>query len=104
MIRLVIASVFLAIGLFVFLSEVVGFMRFRYVMTRIHAAGIGDTLGIACICIGVGILIGTVNAALKLLLIVGFMFLTSPVLTHLIANVEMKLHHNLGQEYTEEDR
>ncbi len=104
MIRIVIASLFLALGLFVFLSEVIGFFRFKYIMMRIHAAGIGDTLGIASIAIGAAILWANPNAILKLLLIVGFMFLTGPVLTHLLANIEVRSHKNAGHEYEEEDR
>ncbi len=104
MIRIIIASVFLALGLFVFLSEVIGFFRFKYIMMRIHAAGIGDTLGIASIAIAVAILWANPNAILKLLLIVGFMFLTGPVLTHLLANIEVRSHKNAGHEYEEEDR
>jgi len=104
MIKLAIASLFLLLGLFVFFTEVFGFFKFKYIMMRIHAAGLGDTLGIACIAISAAILIGSVNAALKLLLIVVFMFLTNPVLTHLLANIEVRQHKNAGQEYKEEDR
>lgn len=104
MIRLVIASALLLLGLFVFLTEVVGFFKFNYIMMRIHAAGIGDTLGIMSIAAAVAVLIGTPNAVLKLLLIVVFMMLTNPVLTHLLANMEYKLHNNAGNEYKEEDR
>ena len=58
MIRLILAALFLALGLFLFFSEVVGFYRFRYVMNRMHAAAIGDTLGIASIVIATAILTG----------------------------------------------
>ena len=104
MIRLVIASLFLALGAFVFISEVVGFFRFRYVLDRIHAAGLGDTLGIMSIAIGAAILWGEANAVIKLILIVGFMMLTGPVLTHLLSNIEVRSHNNAGHEYDEEDR
>ena len=104
MIRLVVASLFLLLGLFVFFTEVVGFFKFKYIMMRIHAAGLGDTLGIMSIAIAVAILIGTPNAIIKLLLVVVFMMLTNPVLTHLLANMEVKLHQNSGNEYKEEDR
>ena len=104
MIRLVVASIFLLLGLFVFFTEVVGFFKFKYIMMRIHAAGLGDTLGIMSIAIAVAILIGTPNAIIKLLLVVVFMMLTNPVLTHLLANMEVKLHQNAGNEYEEEDR
>ena len=104
MIRLVVASLFLLLGLFVFFTEVVGVFKFKYIMMRIHAAGLGDTLGIMSIAIAVAILIGTPNAIIKLLLVVVFMMLTNPVLTHLLANMEVKLHQNAGNEYEEEDR
>lgn len=104
MIRLAVASVFILIALFVFFSEVVGFYRFRYILDRIHAAGLGDTLGIMSIAIAVAILWGVPNAVIKLLLIVGFMMLTGPVLTHLLANMEVRSHANRGHEYDEEDR
>jgi len=104
MIRLIIASVFLVIAIFVFLSEVVGFFRFRYVLDRVHAAGLGDTLGIISVAIAAAVLWGEVNAVIKLILIVGFMMLTGPVLTHLLTNIEVRSHKNAGNEYEEEDR
>ena len=104
MIRLALASVFLALGLFVFLTEVVGFFKFKYIMMRIHAAGLGDTLGIMSVAIAVAILWAVPNACIKLFLIVGFMMLTGPVLTHLLANIEVRSHQNSGHEYDEEDR
>ena len=104
MIRLILAALFLALGIFLFFSEVVGFYRFRYVMNRMHAAAIGDTLGIASIVIAVAILTGEFNATCKLILIIVFMFLTGPVLTHLIASEEVASHRPSKDEYREEDR
>ena len=104
MIRLCIALPFLALGLFAFLSAVVGFYRFPYVMSRMHAAAVGDTLGIGSIAVAVAILTGTVGAALKLALILALLFLTGPALTHLLADAEFKSHPGLGKEYREEDR
>ena len=104
MIRLVAASFFMVLGIFVFLSEVVGLFKFDYIMLRIHAVGIGDTLGIASIAIAAAILIGTPNAVLKLILVVVFMMISNPVTTHLLSNMEADLHHNANHEYDEEDR
>ena len=58
MIRVIIASLFLALGLFVFFSEVLGFYKFTYVLSRMHAAAMGDTLGIGSVLIAVAILTG----------------------------------------------
>ncbi len=104
MIRLVFAVPFLALGVFLFFSEVLGFFKFRYVMNRMHAAAIGDTLGISSIVIAVAILTGGFAATCKLILIVVFMFLTGPVLTHMIAGEEAASHRGAGREYREEDR
>ena len=104
MIRLVIAAVFLAAAVFIFFSEVIGFYKFRYVMDRMHAAGLGDTLGILSVIIAVAVLIGSVNAILKLILIFVFMCLTGPVTTHLMAQAEVQSHRCRGKEYKEEDR
>lgn len=104
MIRLVIACVFFALAVFIFFSEVLGFYKFKYVMNRMHAAGMGDTLGILSVVIAVAVLIGNANAIFKLVLIFVFMCLTGPVVTHLMAQAEVRTHRNSGHEYKEEDR
>ena len=73
-------------------------------MNRMHAAGLGDTLGIASVVIAVAVLMGLTMSTVKLILIVLFMFLTGPVVTHLLAQVEVQTNKNAGKEYTEEDR
>ena len=54
--------------------------------------------------IAVAILTGTVSAVLKLAAILGFLFLTGPALTHLIAGAELSSHPGAGKDYREEDR
>lgn len=104
MIRVIFAAPFLALAVFVFFSEVLGFYKFTYVMNRMHAAALGDTMGIASILIAVAILTGELVPILKLLLIFVFMCLTGPVVTHLIAGAEVETHKNAGHEYREVDR
>ena len=104
MIRVILAGIFLALAVFIFFSEVLGFYKFKYVMNRMHAAAMGDTLGIASVLIAVAILTGELVPILKLLLILVFMFLTGPVVTHLIAGAEVETHKNAGHEYREVDR
>ena len=104
MIRLWIAILFLALAVFIFFSEVLGFYKFKYVMNRMHAAAMGDTLGIGSAVIAVAVLTGELTATLKLVLIIVFMFLTGPVVTHLLAGAEVASHRNAGKEYREEDR
>ena len=104
MIRVILAVPFLALGVFIFFSEVLGFYKFTYVMNRMHAAAMGDTLGIGSVLIAAAILTGALVPILKLVLILVFMFLTGPVVTHLIAGAEVDTHRNAGHEYREVDR
>ena len=104
MIQWILASVCFLLAAFLFITEVIGLFRFRYVLDRIHAAALGDTMGIALVVLGVIILRGAVLPGLKLLLIPIFLFLTSPVLTHLLAKAEVLEHRCANCEYEEEDR
>lgn len=104
MIRAILAGLFLALAVFIFFSEVLGFYKFTYVMNRMHAAAMGDTLGIGSVLIAVAILTRELVPILKLILILVFMFLTGPVVTHLIAEAEVATHKNAGHEYKEVDR
>lgn len=104
MIRTGIAALLYALALFVFFTEVLGLFRFKYVLNRMHAAAMGDTLGIILIVAGTVVLRGVSLASLRLLLILVFMFLTGPVVTHLIAEGEVCSNASAEEEYTREDR
>ena len=87
-IRFYITAALLLVGLFSFVSAVIGVYRFGYVMNRMHAAGIGDTLGLGCIILAMAVSSGLDMDTLKLLLLVFFMWFTSPVSTHFLGQVE----------------
>ena len=76
-------------GLFTFFTAVVGLFRFRYVLNRIHAAAMADTLGIFCVLAGTILLRGVSMTALKLALVLVLLWFTSPVTSHLIADMEI---------------
>lgn len=104
MIRTLLAALFFVIAAFLFVTEVIGLYKFDYVLNRIHAAALGDTLGLLFTVLGVVVLKGFRLVSLKLLLIPVFFYLTGPVLTHLIGAVEIADHRNRGHEYEEVDR
>ena len=79
----------LEFGLFVFFTAVLGLYRLDYALNRMHAAAVGDALGIFCILIGLILLHGWTLAAAKALLILLFLWMTSPVSSHLIAEMEV---------------
>ncbi len=99
-IRLVVGFFLLFCGLFVFLVEVVGVYRFRYVLNRMHAAATGDTLGIALSMAGLMVLSGFRFATLKMGLVVLFLWFASPVSSHLIARLEVTTNEGLERDCT----
>lgn len=104
MIRTAIAALLYALALFIFFTEGFGLYRFKYVLNRMHAAAMGDTLGMLLTVAGTIVLRGLSLASLKLLLVPAFMFLTGPVVTHLIAGGELDTNPDAEKEFTREDR
>ena len=94
-IRLIVGSAFLVCGLVIFFTEVFGAFHFHYVLNRMHAAAMGDTLGIASCLIGLIIFSGINFTSLKLLLIIVFLWFASPVSSHVLARLEVATNENL---------
>ena len=88
-IRFWIVAVILTAGIVSFALEVLGIFRFGYVLNRMHASGIGDTMGLMLVIVSLMIASGWNMATLKLLLLIVFMWLTSPTSSHFLSLVEM---------------
>ena len=93
--RLIAGCLFLLIGLVIFFTEIFGVFHFRYVLNRMHATAMGDTLGIASCMIGLIIFSGFNFTSLKLMLIVIFLWFASPVSSHVLARLEVATNENL---------
>jgi len=76
----------IAIGLFFVLAGTLGVLRLPDFFTRLHAAGMTDTLGAEMVLIGLIIQAGFTQMSLKLLLVAFFLLMTSPTATHAVAN------------------
>lgn len=97
-IRFLIGFAFLLGGLIIFTIELIGVFRFRYVLNRMHAAAIGDTLGISLSMIGLIIMSGLNYTSLKMLLVVVFLWFASPAASHVIARFEVATNEELDKE------
>ncbi|MEO1042387.1 MAG: monovalent cation/H(+) antiporter subunit G [Pseudomonadota bacterium] len=75
----------LAGGLFTIIGAV-GVLRFPDFYTRIHAAGVTDTLGADLILLGLLLQAPGFMVGIKLFIILALFLLTSPVATHSIAH------------------
>lgn len=98
-IRFLAGAVFLLIGMGIFVIEMIGVFRFRYVLNRMHAAAMGDTLGIGSCMVGLIIICGWSFTALKLLLIILFLWMSSPTSSHLIARLEVTTDEDAWMHY-----
>lgn len=85
-------------GLGIFVLQIFGVFKFRYVLNRMHAAAMGDTLGIGVSLTGLIFLSGWNFTSLKMALVIVFLWLASPVSSHLISRLEVVTNENLEAE------
>ena len=86
--RLVIGIVLLIMALCLFIVQVAGVFKLKYVLNRMHSAAIGDALALGTAFLGLIILNGINFTTFKLILVPCFLFFTSPVSSHLVARME----------------
>ena len=85
--RLFLFGALLISGLVIEITAVLGVCRFRYSVNRIHASGMGDTLGFLLIALAAAVYTGFDAVTVKIVFIVAFFWLTSPVCSHLIGRL-----------------
>ena len=103
-IRFAACAVLTVCGLGCLISGVVGVYRFKYSLKRIHAAALMDTVGILLMLLGVICAIGFDVTCLKILVVIGFLWMTSPVSGHLIGRMEITINDELDEVMTVADR
>lgn len=96
-IRFLLGIGFIITGLLVFVIQLIGVYKFKYILNRMHAAGMGDTMGISLCLVGTMFLYGWGFTALKVALIVAFLWLASPVSSHLISRLEVTINEDLEE-------
>lgn len=80
---------FIILGAFSLITGAVGVLRLPDVYTRMHAASITDTLGAGSIILGLMLQAGPTLVAAKLLLILVFIFFTSPASSFALAHAAL---------------
>jgi len=87
----ILSGLSIAIGVVALLIGSLGLIRLPDVFCRIHAVGMIDTAGASFIILGMIIHQGFSLVSVKLLLIGIFLFFTSPIATHAVAQVAHKM-------------
>lgn len=80
----VLAAVLMVLGGLFLLVSAVGVVRFPDSLARAHALGVGATLGAPLVLVGVVLALGDLGAGAKALLTIAFIFITSPVGSHML--------------------
>ena len=95
--RFLVGAGMLLVGLLIFLLQIFGVFKFKYVLNRMHAAAMGDTLGIGISLTGLMVLSGLNVTSVKMALIIVFLWLASPVSSHLISRLEVVTNEHLEE-------
>ena len=95
-VRFALCAVCLLCGLAALCTGVLGVFRFHYVLNRMHAAGMMDTLGTLGCMLGLAIAGGISFTSVKLILTVAVLWCTSPVSSHLIARLVIASDDDAG--------
>lgn len=98
-IRFLAGAALLLAGVAIFLIEMVGVFRFKYVLNRMQAAAMGDTLGIGFCLLGLIVMSGLNFTSLKMLLVIIFLWFSSPASSHLIARLEVTTNEDKEEHY-----
>ena len=103
-IRLIACIILTCLGLCCLVSGVVGVFRFKYSLSRIHAAALLDTVGILLMLLGVICATGLNATSAKILVVIAFLWMTSPVSGHLIGRMEITINDELDKSMAVIDR
>lgn len=102
-IRFITGTFLFVVGLITFGVEIFGNYKFGYVLNRMHAASIGDSIGIVLCLVGLMIFSGLSFLTLKLGAVVVFLWFSTPICTHLVAKMETETNEEIQKECEVED-
>lgn len=96
--RFILCALLMGLGLIFEICAVIGVFRFHYVLNRMHAAALGDTMGIFLMMLGLAVANGWNVLSLKLVLLAVLFWIASPVAGHLIGRLELVTNEDLERE------
>lgn len=98
LIRFIIAAVLIMIGILIMVIQTFGVFKLSYALNRMHAAAMGDSLGIMMIVLGMMVIYGISFASLKLLTVLVVFWFASPVCSHLLTKLEVSTNEQIEDE------
>lgn len=98
LIRFIPAAILIALGVIVMAVGTFGIFRIKYALNRMHAAAMGDSLGILLIGAGVCVLFGFSFVTLKICCVIFLFWIAAPTCSHLLAGFEASTNDKLEDE------
>lgn len=96
-IRLSVSFGLTVLGVAFMVAAVFGVNRFQHALNRMHAAALGDTLGLLFVILGTILMRGLSMDSLKLAMVIIFFWIASPVCSHMISRLEAMTDERLGE-------
>ena len=102
-IRFGISALLMTAGMLTVYISILGIYRFRFVLNRMHPASLTDTLALLLVVAALIVAMGVRLATVKLVLMVIFMWMASPISSHLLCKLELLTDDELAQHAKIED-
>ena len=100
LIRFIISTVLMVLGMAAVVVAITGVFRFRFVLNRMHCAAMIDTLGVLLILCSLMVAANAPVYILKLLAVLIFIWIGSPIASHLVCRTELLTDKNVDQHMT----
>ena len=103
-VRFALFAILLLSGVLVLTVSVLGVYRYRFSLNRMQTAAMTDTLTLMLIMAALMVAMGLRLATLKLVAVVVFMWMASPISSHLLAQLEYRTDPDLEEHAPLDDR
>ena len=95
--RTVSSGLLLLAGIFTVSVSVTGVMRFRFIMNRMHCAALLDSMALLLILAGAAVAAGRMEYVPKLILVLVFQWVGSPIASHMVGRLEVTTDDTIGE-------
>lgn len=93
----IVSAALLLLGCFLIFTGALGVLRFPDTLSRMHAAGVTETLATTLLMVGLMLLAGWSLVLLKLMMILLFVLFTSPTASYALAKATWRHQRKPGK-------
>lgn len=95
LVQIIVACLFMGLGLVFLLGSLVGMLRLPDFYSRIHASGNSETLGTMLVFLGLAVYNGFNVTSAKIIVIFLFVFIGNPIGSHILSKCAYKTGHSV---------